>query len=82
MLSQRGITCVFCLTAVSTQQHYCICFHRGMNLINCSLKKIYCQIGAKALDSGAESSSSECMLRHPSAAGSGQQTFGKGHHRR
>ena len=46
------------------------------------LKKICCQNGAKALDSGAERSSSECMPRHPSAAGSRQQTFGKGHHRR
>ena len=82
MLSQHGITCVLCLTAVSTQQRYCICFHRGMNLINCLLKKIYCQNGAKALDSGAESSLSKCMPRHPSAAGSEQQTFGKGHHRR
>ena len=31
MLSQRGITCVLCLTAVSIQQRYCVCFYRALN---------------------------------------------------
>ena len=41
-----------------------------------------CQNGAKALDWEAESSTIECMPRHPSAEGSRQKTLGKRHHRR
>ena len=31
MLWQRGITCVLCLTAVSTQQRYCVCFYGAVS---------------------------------------------------
>ena len=31
MPSQSGITCVLCLTAVSIQQCYCVCFYRALS---------------------------------------------------
>ena len=40
------------------------------------------QNGAEVLDSGAESSSSEYVQRHSSAARNGRQTLEKGHPRR
>ena len=31
MLSQHGVTCVLCLTVISTQQHYCVCFYKAVS---------------------------------------------------
>ena len=81
MLSQHGITCVLCLTVVSTQQCYCVCFYRFISESDKLLieKNLLCENVAEDFGSGAESSSHECLPRHPSAAGSRRQTLGKGH---